>query len=58
MSSNADIHAFAVKWFDVFRNTKTVIEDIGTLARFGSAIFLNEDISRIGQIPVKIFSLL
>lgn len=32
MPSNPDIHTFAVKWFDVFRNTKTVIQDIETPA--------------------------
>lgn len=32
MPSNPDIHTFAVKWFDVFRNTKAVIEDVETTA--------------------------
>ena len=32
MSSNADIHAFAVKWLDEFLHTKTVIEEIETSA--------------------------
>lgn len=32
MPSNQDIHAFAVKWFDVFRNTKTVNRDVETSA--------------------------
>lgn len=32
MPSNQDIHAFAVKWFDVFRNTKAVIRDVETSA--------------------------
>lgn len=28
MTANQDIHAFAVKWFDMFRNTKTVNHEV------------------------------
>lgn len=28
MSSNQDIHTFAVKWFDLFRNTKTTVHEV------------------------------
>ena len=28
MHTNQDIHAFAVKWFDKFRDTKTVSREV------------------------------